>query len=644
MKNLLTSSFFSLAAADFARDVVAQNYYVFIGDHLSDASDSVATNIATDADDLLSTAFDNMLVAKKVQPGDVAVMFPRVVWTSGTVYPQYEPNARGNHHVIVESGASSSAYVCIDNNSGAASTISPTGTSLVSFKTSDGYIWKYLTTIASATYDRFKTSTRAPLVINYDVKSNAIPASVETIRVVDSGVGYPNHLTGVVSTADVVDPTHLRLKVGASGVNGMYNQCIIRMTSGPAVGEYRFVTAYNGATRTITINEAFSTGLLETNTYQINPRVRVSSDNGGATNAVAWAVIDSAASDSVDYVEILAVGRNHHNATATVVTDAAAVPTSPAVLRTIVSPAMGFGGDQAEDLNARSMGISSKFTDTDTPLPPANEFRSIGLLRNPQFNNVIANVANGTLFTVGEHLIHYNIVAAFLNGGVLAGKTLSGNAGSTFKASLKTGDVVRMVSSGGVIKLTTIEAVISDTVASTVLDVGTITGSIELVRVTGESTLLSRDLPTVTMNEVTSPLTAGTRLYGVTSRNTDTITAVTHNWNTDASYFMQATRLVGAITSGTIQVDQFIGSGSNGMIVHSVKNNGNGTVTVYGTNATGNIIPGVLTQASGGVLNVTAKYNGDVAVNRGRLVYLENVVPITRSPTKSETIKLVLEF
>ena len=54
---------------------------------------------------------------------------------------------------------------------------------------------------------------------------------------------------------------------------------------------------------------------------------------------------------------------------------------------------------------------------------------------------------------------------------------------------------------------------------------------------------------------------------------------------------------------------------------------------------------GVITGAnSDATFLVSAKYNGELIKDSGEVVYVENLEPISRSGSQTETIKLILEF
>lgn len=55
----------------------------------------------------------------------------------------------------------------------------------------------------------------------------------------------------------------------------------------------------------------------------------------------------------------------------------------------------------------------------------------------------------------------------------------------------------------------------------------------------------------------------------------------------------------------------------------------------------GEVITGANSDAT---FTVSAKYEGEIEKDSGQIVYVENLSPISRSNTQTETVKLILEF
>jgi hypothetical protein len=52
----------------------------------------------------------------------------------------------------------------------------------------------------------------------------------------------------------------------------------------------------------------------------------------------------------------------------------------------------------------------------------------------------------------------------------------------------------------------------------------------------------------------------------------------------------------------------------------------------------------VVGQTSGATFTITSKYPGDIVVDSGDVIYIENFPAIERASDRSETIKVIVEF
>ena len=126
-------------------------YYMFLGRAQPwGTSDTVAP---TPTDTIQNTDFNvwrNMLAVKRCTATDVRFATTRYTWTTGTVYTPYSHRNTSlyssNFYVVT---SSYNVYKCIDNNNGATSTVEPTATGTSTFKTSDGYSWKFMYNITA---------------------------------------------------------------------------------------------------------------------------------------------------------------------------------------------------------------------------------------------------------------------------------------------------------------------------------------------------------------------------------------------------------------------------------------------------------------------------------------------------------------
>src|SRR6056300_1512272 len=154
--------------------------------------------------------FDDLLAAKRVTSSDVSYVIPRRNWTTGTVYDMYRHDY-GNRITgttttqTSTSGAStlwdstfyvlSSAnhvYKCLDNNSGANSTVEPTGTSTSILSTADGYKWKYMYSLTAAQQTNFLSTDFMAVATDATVSSAATDGAINIVKIKSAGTGGTN--------------------------------------------------------------------------------------------------------------------------------------------------------------------------------------------------------------------------------------------------------------------------------------------------------------------------------------------------------------------------------------------------------------------------------------------------------------------
>ena len=169
--------------------------------------------------------FDDLLAAKRVTSSDVSYVIPRRNWTSGTVYDMYRHDY-GNRITgttttqTSTSGAStlwdstfyvlSSAnhvYKCLDNNSGANSTVEPTGTSTSILTTADGYKWKYMYSLSAAQQVNFLSTDFMAVATDGTVSSAATDGAINVVTIKTAGTGG-------------TDGTHTSVPIRGDGSSG----------------------------------------------------------------------------------------------------------------------------------------------------------------------------------------------------------------------------------------------------------------------------------------------------------------------------------------------------------------------------------------------------------------------------------------
>jgi hypothetical protein len=659
-------------------------YYVFAGNSL-DYENFTILPINDNTYETINNVYRNMIFGKIVQNSDVSLMIRNIEWKSGSIYAMYDDKdpsiSSKDFFVYVLEGEFYNIFKCLDNNSSAAlnlkdsniSTIIPSissiGTDGIQYNPSDGYVWKYMYSVSNDIFNKFSTDKYIPFIANTSVTNIAVPGAIDTIKILGVGAGYSNYIiNGTFSTTDVgVLSNSFYYAISTPGVStqdDFYKGCILAITNGTGHGQYRTIVTYNGSEigrpRYVQLNSPFTIEPDNSSIYSVYPGVYIQSEQTQTTNAVAWAYINPG-SNTVSKIEMLNTGSGYKTATANVYAAEPVNVIAQATIRPILSPPDGHGAHQDQELYCSTAGISTKFANTEgNTVPSVNQFRQIGLLKNPMFNsaslyyNTINNSNRGN-FTNGETVYNFypkpiqNFVyisqdtnTAIVNTDVTVGTfNLSLTPNTRIYVSNGTNDGIFTVAS----LTNNSEIVLNETsnfdfsnATMYILDTqayGTVTenpaGMITLSNISG---LIKNDAIIVGNN-------SGGYSNGIiyTSINDEN-----KNFNT----FVQTYRYVGTQTSGN-----FINNETVTQVALNISNavlfaveTFNAITSYYVTNQNGifdtsNTIYG---ESSGAVATLTYKYLPELVFGSGEILYLENLASITRSNTQTETFKLVFEF
>jgi len=155
--------------------------------------------------------FNDLLAAKKVTSTETSIVIPRRNWATGTVYDYYRHDyghfVTGSTSSVqtANSGATTlfdsnfyvmtedfNVYKCLDNNSDAASTVKPTGTSTSILSTGDGYKWKYMYSLSASQQTNFLSTDFMGVATNSTVSSAAVDGAVNIVKIKTAGSGGTN--------------------------------------------------------------------------------------------------------------------------------------------------------------------------------------------------------------------------------------------------------------------------------------------------------------------------------------------------------------------------------------------------------------------------------------------------------------------
>jgi len=355
---------------------------------------------------------DDFIALKKIPKSTVSHVIARYDWTSGTIYRAYDHLRDDildnvNPATSVDEGAfyvfteTFRVYKCLSNNGNTASTVEPTGTSVNSFDTSDGYRWKFMFEVQQADVLKFVTSDWIPVnspansstqLEQKQVEDNAIDGSLEQIDVSAGGTGYikddGNAQTGSSTNTIVLAAT-------ASADNDTYNLMKVYISSGNGAGELKTISDYVGATRTATLTTNWTTIPQTDSVYQVRPAVEITSSTGSG----AEARVSSITGGVIEKVSVLVKGTGYRNATATVTSGGG----TNATLIPRIGPVGGHGKNAVSELGGVFVMMNTRLIGVDGGDFPVNDdFRKVHLLINPKEASSGKPAATSSTYTASE--------------------------------------------------------------------------------------------------------------------------------------------------------------------------------------------------------------------------------------------------
>jgi hypothetical protein len=410
------------------------------------------TNPPTPVDTYQDTYFDiwrNMIALKRIQPSDVSHVISRYNWSNNTLYAQYsdiDANLVSKQFYVTTTDGN--VYKCIDNNRGSNSTVKPSGTGTSLISTSDGYRWKYMYTITSASSLKFVTNDWMPVqtltsnngTAQWTVQQNAANGAIHHIEVVANGSGYL-HLTNTFTS--VTNTSVMRIKPSSSAIDDIYNGSALFISSGLGQGQLRKIVNYVGATNTLTVNNAFTVAPNTSSTYIISPLVTIRGDSGGTSTSRATAYVSNTFGGNVRKITIINQGRSYSTANVTISANVG----SGATARVIISPRTGHGSDAVDELYGDNVMLNIRVSGSESnTFPTNNDFRVIGVLRDPLLAN--GGIANASVIDQTTRISVKDVSGDFTTDELITGSTSGAKARIVYFANTnaaRTTGIVRVI-------------------------------------------------------------------------------------------------------------------------------------------------------------------------------------------------------
>jgi hypothetical protein len=358
-------------------------------------------------------AMNDIIGYKKLNPQNIIFALPRYEWGGGTKYDQYNDTDAlfddTNPKIFYVVTDENNIYKCLGNSGGVASTIKPSGVLTSPFRSVDGYVWKYISTVKEGDLPYqltdyipvdFATSSIDTETSNqYNAQTSAVNASITRIGLVNSsgasaGV-YSHALTrnltdgSVAYTLNVTDAKSVA-RINSIGNISNFIGYVMRVDSNQAnsreVNNYGIISGVNSVTngfQFILQNDVVDFTVTPTAngdfaSVEIIPYIKIV---GNGSEAYAFPKIDN--SRKISAVDVVSSGRNYSAALVEVASPKSAVTNHP-TLTAVLSPKGGHGSNILKELNVKDILIIVNITEEDSAkIIGGGSYRQFGIIKNP---------------------------------------------------------------------------------------------------------------------------------------------------------------------------------------------------------------------------------------------------------------------
>ena len=364
MAAIITEKFRQSNADAFFADVASSKYYMFVGKHSSWTSEGATTdnNPPTPVDSVADESYywDDMLAAKLISSKSYVI--PRRDFSTSSAFDMYRHDVgavnTGNYGTTKTTSSSGATNVFdstyyfktsehkvykvlyngdqLQTGAGNISGSEPTSTNAAPFWQDNNYYLKFMYTMTTSEVQNFLTTDFMPVKVNANADANR---GVYVFMVTSGGSSYPN---GTYYT-----------KVRGDGTGGIAKLVV----SGGAIAEFG-----NNALSSTSYMQANGTGysfasfdLAGTNIYT----------DASATTLISGATL------------------TNWNAA------------SAGTIKAIIDPTSGHGTDDIAELGGHYVMLQSKLEPSDSDVVQVNDFRRVGIIKNPKdpSTNAIATLA-----------------------------------------------------------------------------------------------------------------------------------------------------------------------------------------------------------------------------------------------------------
>ena len=162
---------------------------------------------------------DNILYLDRIRPVNASIVTRRVTWESGTTFDFWDHTVNMENKPFYCVTSDLGVYKCLYNGGGVPSTVEPDVRSTQPFRTSDGYLWKYMYSIAPIKAVKFLYDVHMPVqkALTDTFYNNG---AIEEVNILSGGSGYTTNQLTTIDISDTTTGTGAEGEIVSVGPNG----------------------------------------------------------------------------------------------------------------------------------------------------------------------------------------------------------------------------------------------------------------------------------------------------------------------------------------------------------------------------------------------------------------------------------------
>lgn len=352
---------------------------------------------------------------------DFSFMIQSRLWIQNAVYDQYDDTSiieNRPFYIVTEPESESADYhvfKCISNNNQSPSTEMPNFNVSIQdglYYLSDGYVWKYMTSIPLALFRKFATRGLLPIVRNQQVE-NVANEGIYNVVVENptENNGY-DRITGIVNSLLIQNGiTRIFMRNLFSETNqsipifevpNTYSNRAIyieKFDSSEFIGAVELTILESGVLSGIpfvVVSTPDNFTIEQNDRIEILPKVIIEGDGTGAS-----AIVDfDSSNQQIKHIKMLSFGQNYRSAIARVVDPIGFDPSNPArrdlrcVVRPIISPIGGHGSNVISELRSRHICLSKIIrSEVSNNVTSTGTYSKASLVKNPDFDSEFTDMS-----------------------------------------------------------------------------------------------------------------------------------------------------------------------------------------------------------------------------------------------------------